>query len=462
MSTGERLAWLLLAAAILTSIVLIPPVVGAADNGDFSKLVGRFDMASPPDDEGRFVTLRWVFDERNRYIDTYYSSDLLIRWPLIRTVRDVLGSRAFDLRVAGVAHAAVFLLAWWLLLAPAAALGRGRFLLLPVTAVVFCDLMYSSYYNSFHMDTAAFLFLVLAAVLFVRAALRPSGAAAVAFLVAAVLLVVSKTQHSLLAIPLAGLIAWRGPRLWPGRGRTFASAGVVAVFAGAVFLFATTPHGYGRYSLFSTIFYGILPRSPDPAGDLRILGLDDTYRKYIGVRAYMPEAPLEDPAFQKEFDGHTNHLGLARLYVSRPGRAFGMLAGGMDYAGLQRVFELGNFTRESGAPERAHSRRFAVWSDLKRAVFGAHGVRYLAWVFALAAGLVVAVHRDDRFLPAALALAVGAGIEMLLGTLADPLEICRHLFAFNALLDVILVSLVAALVARLSLPRMQPGSTQSS
>ena len=460
MGTGERLAWLLLAAAILAAIVLIPPVVGAADNGDFSKLVGRFDMATPAGDEGRFVTPRWVFDARNRYIDSYYSSELLILFPLVGAVRGA-GLPAFDLRLAGVAHAAVFLLAWSLLLTPAARLGRGRFLLLPLAGVLFCDLMYSSYYNSFHMDTAAFLFLLLTSVLFVRVSLRPSGLAALAFLAASVLLVVSKTQHSLLAIPLAGLIAWRGPRLWPGHGRACALGGAAAVLAGAAFLFATTPRGYERPSLFSTIFYGILPRSPDPAGDLRILGLDESYRKYIGLRSYVQGAPVDDPEFQKNFDVRTSHAGLARLYLLRPGRAFGMLAGGMDNASLQRVFELGNFARESGEPERGNSHRFSVWSDLKRAVFGLHGMRYLLWTLALAAGLVVAVRRDSRFLPAALALAAAAAIEMLLGTLADPLEICRHLFVFNALLDVIFVSLVTVAVARVSSSGRPPGSARS-
>ena len=75
----------------------------------------------------------------------------------------------FDLRYVGLIHGALFLLAIVLFvplmkdLAPWARYALGF-----VVLFVFGDVAYVSYMNSFYMDVAAYLFLLLATVLYLR------------------------------------------------------------------------------------------------------------------------------------------------------------------------------------------------------------------------------------------------------------------------------------------------------
>ena len=58
MSRSEQLA-LLLAAAAVSFQIFVPPVVGIADNADFGRIIGSFDLGSPfgPQHMARFIDL---------------------------------------------------------------------------------------------------------------------------------------------------------------------------------------------------------------------------------------------------------------------------------------------------------------------------------------------------------------------------------------------------------------------
>src|ERR1051326_7092485 len=77
---------------------------------------------------------------------------------------------SFDLRWMGLIHGLLFLNAAYLLQRLLAGWGRWRRFFL-WAAIVYCfgDVMYVSYFNSFYMDAAAYVFLLLALVLFLRA-----------------------------------------------------------------------------------------------------------------------------------------------------------------------------------------------------------------------------------------------------------------------------------------------------
>ncbi len=55
---------LLLAAAAVASQIFVPPVVGLADNGDFVKVIGYFDLGAPPEDSNRFADTTYTFDKK--------------------------------------------------------------------------------------------------------------------------------------------------------------------------------------------------------------------------------------------------------------------------------------------------------------------------------------------------------------------------------------------------------------
>src|SRR5579864_8653776 len=393
-SAAHRPEWigLLLAAAAVVFQCFWPPVVGLADNGDFPKIIGQFDVGNPlaGKDFNRFIEIRYVVDPKYRYESRFYSSELLL-FAAAFAMNSVVGpSGTFDLRVMGAVHAAVFLLAFYLFLPLVRSFSPLlRWVVLAITVLVLTDVMYVSYFNSFYMDTAALLFLLLSVVSFLRALHWQRPADRWLFVVSAALLIASKTQHYPLGIPIALLLAWKGGLLISGRSRVFRTLSVTSVLAATVFSYLrATPPSYPAMGVYTVIFFELLPKSKNVSSDLAELGLDDSYRRYVGTHAYAPDAGLRDPQFQQIFERKTSYAHLAWFLMKHPLRALEITISRLDRAGLQRPY-VGNFARAAGFPERTRSRTFAVWSGLKARLFGLHGGRYL--LFTLALTLSVAI-----------------------------------------------------------------------
>ena len=106
---------------------------------------------------------------------------------------------------------------------------------------------------------------------------------------------------------------------------------------------------------------------------------------------------------------------------------------------------LGNFERATGVRPRTKTSHFAVWSDLRARI----ETRAFLWLSIVLAGNLVAVvmsyrgasTRGRQYLTALTFLLLIAGAEFLVNALADCLDdLGRHLYAFDALFDLILIA----------------------
>ena len=61
----SRSAFLALACAIVSYQIFVPPVVGLANNGDFGKVIGVFDLTGPVQDENAWADTRYEFNPKN-------------------------------------------------------------------------------------------------------------------------------------------------------------------------------------------------------------------------------------------------------------------------------------------------------------------------------------------------------------------------------------------------------------
>jgi hypothetical protein len=302
--------------------------------------------------------------------------------------------------------------------------------------LIFGDVLYVAALNSFYMDAAAYVFLLLAVVFYIR---RQGWW----MLLAILLLVTSKTPHALLGVPLAGLFLYEGAKL--GLGSWKARCAAAAVVAGALFGWNAGSHDYRSNSVFSLIFYRLLPDSQDVSGDLRLLGLDDSYRHYVGQHAFTFNGAFDQPGFRQEFERRTSYLSIGRFYLKHPSHAWADFRGSLAEAGRQRP-DLGNFDRKYGRPEFSQSRSFAVWSDLKSRIFEGNGAVYFtAIVLLTVAGLAAS---DRASLAGVVTLVVLMVLELVGSALGDPLEIKRHFFLFHALEDLLLIATVGLMAGR--------------
>jgi hypothetical protein len=413
--------------------LFVPPVVGLANNGDFGKVTGVFGLGADGRDEFKYAPIHYTFARAYKFDMEYRSSEQLLAAAAIGLNRMVRRDGDFDVRAIGFVHGALVLIAFVLI--PRRGLVATLCMLL-----IFGDVLYVSALNSFYMDTAAYVFLLLAVVFY----LRGQGWWVVA---ASLLLVASKTPHALLGIPLAGLLMYERTALglsgWKAR---FAAA---AMIAGVLLAWITIPRDYRTNSVFSVIFFRILPGSQDVSGDLRLLGLDDSYKRYTGQHAFTFHGAFDEPGFRQEFEKRISYLNLGRFYLRRPGRSWQDFRKSLAEAGSQRP-DLGNFDRKYGRPEFSQSRRFAWWSDLKTWMFQGNGGTYLAAILLLTAAALALAMGDRAYLAGVITLVALMYVELLGSALGDALEVKRHFFLFHALEDLLVVATVGLAARRIT------------
>lgn len=73
---------LALAAAIIFYQIMLPPPIGLANNGDFGKLLGRFNLGARVDDPQdaffKYVHIRYTFAPEFHWDSRFVSSEMLL------------------------------------------------------------------------------------------------------------------------------------------------------------------------------------------------------------------------------------------------------------------------------------------------------------------------------------------------------------------------------------------------
>ncbi|MGA2327747.1 MAG: hypothetical protein ABSH05_15800, partial [Bryobacteraceae bacterium] len=437
-------------AAILVYQLFIPPSIGMADNGDFSRIMGavglEYTTGNRDDRHFNYFVPTYKFESSGEW-DTLVSTseNVLV---LCAMAINRLGSKTglFDVRVLGGLHLALFLLAVWMLLRLSANLGLAARVVVPLLlALVFCDVGYVAYFNSLYSEPGSFVFLFLALAAAIHLAEDPASLARMAaWLVASLLFLSAKPQNSLLGIPLAGYGFWiaYGPA-GGGRRRAVAVCSV-ALCLGSVAHLWITPRWIAKHYLYNAVFFELLKYSPTPREDLQELGLNPDLEEYKGTNIFSEDAPVEEPEFEAAFFDRIGSARLVRFYLGHPSRLAGMVQRAAQGAFSLRPSYLGNFEKWCGLAPRAQSQAFQFWSRLKESATP-RSAWFVGLFFAGNAILALAVYlrTGSRRLKAAMVLhfvVVLMAIEQFLvaEAVCGQYELAKHLFLFNLLFDLCL------------------------
>jgi hypothetical protein len=434
-----------IAAIVVLCQVAVPPTIGLADNGDFPKIAAKFNLRPQVAEEdlyGHYATTGYVYIPNGHWDPGFLTTETALSWLAVNIGWALSRDGSFDLRLLGLLHSGLFLMAFALALPLFRNFQKGsRRLIIALAILIFADTMYVEYFSSFYMDTPAFLFLLLAAVLFLRARSLSSRPFVAFFLLACCcLFVLSKAQHALLGIPFAFFCLQDAGLLWASRPFLSRVTAIGLLAACSMFAFLHAPPGYASPALLTVIVRGLLPSAKNPSAELKELGLDDSFLRYAGMTAYSTGLPIQDPSWSKTFAKRTSYSKLALFYLRHPFRAAYVLGSGLDGATYQRTPYLGNFDKTAGYPPYTRSYRFSLWSDFKTNLLCNHGWAYLIYFL----GLVAILAR--RYPLCGLVLATMALLELAIGALADHAENTRHLFIFNCLVDLIGICAAATLL----------------
>lgn len=456
------IATLCLAAAALVAQLIVRPIVGLANEGDFHRVMSpsglRYTTDIRDDIYYGYIIRTFAVVPAVPAVDSYLTSEVAFVW-IARGVNALVSSAGrFDLRCVGLVHLTALLCALALLvratrdLTLAAQWSAGALLV-----VVFTDVGYAAAFNSFYPQTASLLFLLLTLGVAAEAIRlgRLQGARLVGYFLGAALFVCSKPQEAIQA-PLLALWGAFLAGARPGRLRRSAAVwlGAALVVVG-IWYYRQTPRVSVRYvGLFHTYFRELLRNSPDVDADMRELGIAPDWKGYVGMHAYKPGSPILDPSFQSGFLEVHGFRALLAFYLRHPARLADRLTRAAPAAFGLRPPYLGNFERSTGLPPRTQARRFAVWSDARAKL--ARGATWWLGLFfggnllAIILSLRSAPPRGRLFLSAIAVCLAMAAFEFLTCSLADALDdLGRHLYTFDVLCDLVLVADCAWAVERL-------------
>jgi hypothetical protein len=446
LTTGRGLvAIVLLLAGILAWQGFGNPPVGMANNGDYAKIIGPYWLGSPTELEYRHAPVCYQFSPEHKQWTGYLSAQQLLVAIPIEIGRRIFPPECYDVRLTFAFQAVLFLGCVWLLLAAFARQNIWETALLGLAvAFLLGDAFFASHLASFYSDLAAILGLLLLVALAARSGFQLGNwKHSAALAVAVALLVGSKAQHALCAVPIALWLALAPVGSW--RQRAAAIGAVTAAFA---FMAAkATPPGYQQIGLYSTIFYEILPNAENPKAELARFAdfgvRPEEDAKYIGTYAYQEISGIQNPEFKARFEPRATYPKLGLYYLSRPSAAWRLIQKAMGEAGRQRAL-LGNFPKEAGLPSSALSHKFSAWSDWKSGVFSEKGLEYVVFCSVIFGAAILLAWLTDRSKTgvAAILATIGA-IECCLASLADVLETTRHFAVFNATVDYTLLLLTA-------------------
>lgn len=436
-------ALLVVAATILGHQLFFRPIVGLADNGDYARVTDHLGLASeaalsPEDRYFRYVVGRYrtVPPTGRRNV----SSEILLAAIARQAARPFSPRGTFDLRWMGAIHALALLLAAVVFWKASRRLAKGAIIAAGAFAVfAFTDVGYVAPLNSFYTQAASLVFLfwtvAMAAVSLADGGRRVWPIAG--YFAAALLFVASKPQEAAQSIPLAlfgAYLAWRPGRRW------IAAAGSALLFvtAGALFVGTSGSGGFQQNMLYKIVFFEVLPRSPDPAGDLRALGLDPAAARYSGTTTKGANSPFQDPSVRASLFPKLGYRALLRFYLARPARAAAELLRGAP-AGLDLRSDFGNFEKSAGFRPGAMCAAYSAWTKLR--LLGAGSAALVLGLFFGANALLAAFGRIPPAARASLATLVATGaIAFAVCTLTSAhIDLSRKLYVFHAITDLLIV-----------------------
>ncbi|HXB67500.1 MAG TPA: glycosyltransferase family 39 protein [Candidatus Acidoferrales bacterium] len=434
-----------IAALLLFWQLMAPPVVAIANNGDFGKLLGRFGLGAP--NAFQYANTKYVFSDQYRWESGFSSSELLLIVPMLAVNAVVSKDGGFDIRLMGLIHSCLFLLALWLFVPLLQGLSRrSRAALSAAALFMFCDFTYAGYFNTFYMDVPAYLFLILAAVLYLRLLRWRRRRDAILLAISAGMAIASKPQYAVLGVWFAVLFWTARKILWPElRMAAWLAPLVTLLTVLAVFRFCA-PAGYSAKAEFNVVFAEILPHSKNVAGALGELGLDDSYRVWIGTHAYSAGSRLEEPTFYQPFLQRVGYARIARFYLRHPSDSYGALRRSLD-EGARYLIPMGNFDFASGQPPLKENQSFCVWSNLKRRLYFHRAPRLLFSFLGLSVAVAALLMVNRGVLPTG---AVSGGVVfigmamtgLVVGALGDIFDPTRHHLIFFAQFDMLLLALL--------------------
>jgi len=437
---SQRWDWAFLALILLIAsyLLLLPPVVGMADQGDYGRITGRVGLTGPaglPHDDVYecWLVLPWSLAPAQHY-RLFSTGEIPVRFVIF--LHKLAGRTTVDIRWVAAVYLAILAGLLWMILRSARKLPAAVYFAIAIGLVLVCtNSEYLTYFNSFYGEAPALLGVIafIAAALAAAVADRPSRAHMAALVLASAFFAGSKAQNAPLALVAAALLIWI---FWRQTSRyryaAIALGLVLAVWGGFILSLAPGP----EVNLFNAIYDRVLPNSDSPQKSLSELGIPPETASWMGKLHWEVKIPSPEV-----YPAKATRFKLAKFYLTHPLVDLRMAQTALSFT--NDVGYLGNYTKDTGVPCLTRTKAFVVYDRFRMELAS------VWFLFPMLAANVAAFFLwRNRFTALLATLALMASAAFLIAGFYDS-EPGKHLFTFNLLFDVLLFADLAVGAARL-------------
>jgi hypothetical protein len=462
---AEKIFITLFALAIIYQI-FVPPVVGLADNGDFSRIIDKVGII-PTAEKQYLGNIDLVFQIEPRFtLKGYQSSELFFVYASILLNGIFSKDGQYYILILAAIHVAALLVCIWLILRGIhAARFHAKWVIYACMLLFFTDVGYVAYLNSLYSEPASLIFLALVFGVFFLVLQRASAgevslAWILAFFAASLLFVVAKPQNAAMGIFLAYLgfriFLLLSPKGFSPKARKWVGGAFAAGLVVISFLFFAfgLPRYYRSGDLWNSVFLEIVGHSNNPVQDLQELGLSPDMVIYKSTSAFSAGVKRQD---FEDFQHSWLYFRIFKFYVVHPDRLFALIDSSTSEAFILQPENLGNFTISENSFTR--SKAFAVWNNLRDTALPKSIWTLVGWLAINIAAIIIKVRKFDHspterlISEAHLTIVLMAVFQYLTVIMAEgTFELTKHMFLFNILMDVSLIFVIAYLVSLIPFP----------
>lgn len=442
-------------ASILTFILMVKPIVGIADNGDFSRIMSSTGLGYYSDNaDGRFfsfINRLYSINEAPLKLQEFYASTEIIFVKLaILLNKLVVNNGTFDIRFLSLLYLTLFLFSIYIVIKynkqkPAVV----NWMLALLLVVVFADIGYVSYFNSLYGEAVSytFLFLTVSIALYLVKQQNKSIWVLSGYFLASLFLIGAKVQNVPLAVVLIlfgfRLRQFRKDRLW--KAVIVISSFLLIISSAAIY--QSTPNRIKNCNKYQTVFYGILKDSPNPEKDLKELGLDPKFAALAGTNYFTANLPydIKDPNMDKELYNKISRGKILEFYLKHPVRYMAKLEKTANNAFTIRQEGFGNYEKSENVKPGQMAYSFSLWSSLKKSVLP-NSLLFVVLFYVFFFGILIMQHIKTKeasgktYIEVFMLIGVIGITQFLVPVLGDgEADLSKHLFLFNVSFDMMLV-----------------------
>lgn len=450
-----------LAAAIIVSLLMVKPIIGVADNGDFGRIMGSTGLEYMSNEYNDkyfgYMNREYRVKDSRPFGGGYFSTEIALV-ELAKLVNNIISFKTgiFDIRFLAAIYSYILMTAIYLgIRFNRQDIPFTNWILSALAVFMFTDVGYISYFNSLYGEAVSFTFLLLTFVMILCLSKQesPRISTLVVFFTASIFLTGAKAQNVPIGIILAlfgiRLLFLRKDILW----RSLAVVFSIALVLTSAAAYKYVPGWIKVCNKYQTVFFGITKDSPDPGKDLEELGINKKYTVLAGTNYFMPSYPIniKSQDLTEEIDTKVNSLKVASFYVTHPGRFVRKLEVSAKN-GFKMIQGWGNYEKGDNVEYKKTVDALATWSRIKSHALP-HSLTFIAFLFlAYFSVLVIGYARQKTkagklYLEAFMLIGILGMVQFLVPVIGDgEADLSKHLFLFNACFDVMLAASIVWLV----------------